>query len=185
MKGILFTPPNIKLIRDGKKTQTRRLIKHYKQGPHSIEFEASRYCPGETVYVKEAIRPYDICNPWSDPRRVYTLDGAWAPSGIVLPKTPSPMFMKAEYARTFLKIIDVRPERLQEITGSDAEAEGITRDGLAWAQDFDINDDLTEHGLDPLRWKYWQLWDAINKKPGTRWADNPFVWVYTFELLHS
>lgn len=30
-----------------------------------------------------------------------------------------------------------------------------------------------------------RLWDAIHRKPGTRWIDNPIVWVLTFELEES
>ena len=31
--------------------------------------------------------------------------------------------------------------------------------------------------------QYAQLWDSINKLPGTRWTDNPQVWVIKFEVL--
>jgi len=43
------------------------------------------------------------------------------------------------------------------------------------------------NGLDGLlyvrrEWAFKALWDSINKKPGTRWADNVEVWVLTFEV---
>jgi hypothetical protein len=54
-----------------------------------------------------------------------------------------------------------RREPLQAITEADARAEGVA--SVA---------------------EYAALWDSINKKKGTRFADNPMVTVYTFELVN-
>ncbi len=71
MKGILFTPDNVKAIPEGRKTVTRRIIDidhtgwlkceearycfiHKNSGEH--HFFKPRYHAGETVYVKEAWR---------------------------------------------------------------------------------------------------------------------------------
>ena len=61
-----------------------------------------------------------------------------------------------------IKILEIRREHLQEISEQDAIAEGV--DSVA---------------------SYAALWDSINTKKGTRWADNPDVWVLTFELVEK
>jgi hypothetical protein len=33
------------------------------------------------------------------------------------------------------------------------------------------------------RWAFIELWDRINTHKGTRWTENPNVWVLTFELV--
>jgi hypothetical protein len=36
--------------------------------------------------------------------------------------------------------------------------------------------------LEDPRWDFQHLWDEINAKRGFPWKDNPWVWVFTFEL---
>jgi hypothetical protein len=66
-----------------------------------------------------------------------------------------------------IRITAVRQERLQDISYDDIEAEGV------W--------DLGEVDRGP-RLLFSELWDTIHTKPGTRWADNPAVWVIEFEV---
>lgn len=78
----------------------------------------------------------------------------------------SPLFMPAWAARDFIKITDVRPKRLQEITELEAEAEGAP-----------------EHGLNAgLLW-YKKLWDSIN--PKYPFSSNPWCWRYEFKPLSN
>mgnify|MGYP001607782881 CR=1 FL=1 len=80
----------------------------------------------------------------------------------------SPLFMPEWAARYFIKITDVRAERLQEITESDAEAEGLNPA------------DCTDNNyLDyPAVKMFATLWDSIN--PKYSWASNPWVFRYSF-----
>jgi len=65
-----------------------------------------------------------------------------------------------------IKILSLHyPERLQTISSYDVIAEGM--------------------GGDTSRADYERLWDNINKQPGTRWHDNPNVWVIKFEVLSN
>lgn len=97
-------------------------------------------------------------------------------------------------SRLTLEITDVRVERLQDISEEDAEAEGIEyaiRPFGDWKLipgiwDFEglVNDG--EQRCDPPpAIKYAYLWNSINAKAGTRWADNPWVWVLTFAVHHA
>lgn len=79
----------------------------------------------------------------------------------------SPYFMPREAARIFLRVTDVRVERLQDITDNDAEKEGF--------------DDYTSTALGfPFAWD-----STIKPKDRDKygWAANPWVWVITFELI--
>lgn len=86
------------------------------------------------------------------------LNGFWRPS-IHMPK---------EAARIFLKVKDVRCERLQDITNNDAKAEGVIC--------------ATDNSGMMHRHKFRLLWDSIADEQ-TNWDANPWVWVYEFERV--
>jgi hypothetical protein len=72
-------------------------------------------------------------------------------------------------SRISLEITDIRVERVQDISGPDCWAEGITHDSEIYGSVVHTFDDL---------------WDSINgKKPGRAWADNPSVWVVSFKRV--
>ena len=72
--------------------------------------------------------------------------------------TPS-IHMPRWASRISLEITDIRVERVQDISGPDCWAEGITHDSEIYGSVVHTFDDL---------------WDSINgKKPGRAWADNP------------
>lgn len=72
------------------------------------------------------------------------------------------LFMPKEVARIFLKVTDVRVERLQDITEEGIRAEGITEEWPPYAMD-----------------KFQELWDSTTKE--YKWQINPWVWVISFE----
>lgn len=76
------------------------------------------------------------------------------------------------HSHDIIKITNVRVERLQNISENDAQAEGVEFLG-----DVDYTEGRTYKVV------FSELWDKINKKPGTTWADNPWVWVLDFELM--
>lgn len=78
------------------------------------------------------------------------------------------MFMPKWANRIVLQIIDVRAERLQDISEEDAEAEGV--DFMRHIPDAD--ETLSARKL------YEILWESINGKGS--WDKNPFVWVVGF-----
>jgi len=96
------------------------------------------------------------------------------------------IFMPKEAARIFLKVTDVRVEKLQEITEADAIAEGIET-GLC---DDNITNKtllLTKNYLKKqMLWlsptlSFKTLWQSINGAES--WERNPLVWVYSFEQI--
>ena len=99
----------------------------------------------------------------------------------------SPLFMPAWAARTFLKITDVRAERLQEITEDDALAEGI--EISSWEccitpfKNYSKRkeDQHPNNGFSSAPSSYKSLWDSINKD--YQWESNPWVFRYEFEKV--
>lgn len=82
-------------------------------------------------------------------------------------------------SRLTLEVVDVRVERLQEISEEDAIAEGIRFDEK-W-EGYGIDGGRFFHCTDP-RISYADLWDSINGKRSP-WESNPWVWVIEFRRL--
>jgi hypothetical protein len=76
-------------------------------------------------------------------------------------------------ARLFLRVTDVRVERVQDITEADAIAEGVT---LALP---------TGLSYESYRGAFAVTWNNLNLQRGYPWVDNPFCWVYTFERISA
>lgn len=92
---------------------------------------------------------------------------AWKPS-IHMPKAA---------ARIWLRVTDVRVERLQEITDEDAIAEGVTEFGGQFKGAYHAGDHMS--GVS-ARECFARLWDSLNAKRGYGWDVNPWVWAITF-----
>lgn len=103
------------------------------------------------------------------------------------PSCPS-IHMKREFSRIQLLIKGIRIERLQDISESDARAEGVKFD-QGWEEppgygflDYSKENDERFAFTDP-RDSFRTLWQKLNTKPGTTWDDNPFVWVIQFRKI--
>lgn len=154
------------------------------------------YMPGDILYVRET---WQISNPMGDFARgdmtaeyIYkagcakgkripiTTDqeknlGAWKPS-IHMPK---------EAARIFLKVTDVRIERLQSITHKDVIYEGTTYDEEMFKFNICLGQDKAEFFL---KSNFKDLWNSTLKKEQLKeygWEANPYVWVIEFERIDN
>lgn len=194
MKGILFKPDMIKAIVEGRKIVTRRIIKpqpnerivgdmlqaniFYRDGDPNQIYHPKYLC-GETVYIKEAWElHYDKLTTsfyidFSNPRLSKRVDvpKEWLESDKPLFRKRSPMFLPEKFARYFIKIKDVRPERLKEINNPHDE---VLKEGYPFGYN------ICELHETPVK-TYERLWDSINKK--TPWASNPWVWRIEFERV--
>jgi hypothetical protein len=77
----------------------------------------------------------------------------------------SSIFMPRCFSRITLEIVNVRVERVQDISEADIIAEGCPNEYLLGRN-----------------W-YQPLWDSINAKRGYGWDANPLVWVIEFKVL--
>ena len=104
--------------------------------------------------------------------QVYNLKGTFDEIGKAdgLKWKPS-IHMPRDAARIFLRVTDVRVERLQDISESDCVKEGIPCNPC--------------HSHHPLKTQFAVLWETLNAKRGYGWNENPFVWVCEFNLLEA
>ncbi|MBD5504103.1 MAG: hypothetical protein HDR09_20140 [Lachnospiraceae bacterium] len=111
---------------------------------------------------------------YADPKRI-----TWRPS-IHMPK---------EAARIWLKVTDVRVERLQEVTKEKIKNEGIYDDGTyPTDKKIKIRPDIAhlcgEWTDKAYKERFAMIWDSTIKKPDISrygWLANPWVWVIEFE----
>ena len=126
------------------------------------------YRKSDTLYVRETWREH---SPGFDNLFIYKADYA---EGSVNVKWHPSIHMPKKAARIWLKVTDVRVERLQDITPEQVIKEGTT--------EFDREhlELLGEH-YDIL---FAALWDSTIKKSDMAiysWKSNPWVWVIEFE----
>jgi hypothetical protein len=133
------------------------------------------YAPGDRLYVREAFS-YDTL----DVDRDYTLPPwYWAdgnPEAGDWSKPKPSIHMPRIYSRLTLTVTDVRVQRVAEITGIDAKAEGVS-----------VPAHLPQDGAD-LAWarrEFRALWNSLHTKPGERWEDNPWVCAVSFTVRHG
>lgn len=103
-------------------------------------------------------------------------DARWHPS-IHMPK---------EAARIWLKVTDVRVERLQSITEGGAIREGAEGEKCHHtnAGAFGCTDCMNTGWIEPPQVEFMQIWNSTIKKSDIDrygWDANPYVWVISFE----
>lgn len=197
---ILFSTPMVQGLSNDTKTMTRRVtgLDKINKNPDDFQFEFADYAlkypyrftqissvnykslaandfhqeevkcpygkPGDLMWVRETfsekdnrvIYRADVCSKYDLP------DGfKWKPS-IHMPKAA---------ARFWLRITDIRIERLHNITEEDAKAEGA--EYLLWRG---VTKDSQSY-----RNGFTSIWLSINCDAS--WNKNPWVWVVSFEIL--
>ena len=182
---ILFNTEMVRAILDGRKGATRRIVKGfipddavwgYTAFTHKVyiscrgtfaDGDGEKFfklpCePGDILYVRET---------WKKAPNGYYYYEDWQRNDIAdITKWKPSIHMPKEAARIWLKVMNVRVERLQEITEVQAQAEGCNS-GL-----------LT--GACTARGQFEDLWNSTVKKSDIdRYGRdaNPYVWVISFE----
>ena len=147
------------------------------------------YRPGDILYVKEALKEsIDHDGTWAryktDNLMVITRGGyrRWqSDDGTPWKNKVIPArYMPRSAARTFIEITDVRCERIQDITESDAKAEGANR---PYGRSPDAYDKYgTPEGIGfSYKLGFQKLWNDTNGKGA--WERNDWVFAYTFKLV--
>lgn len=180
-RPILFSGPMVRAILEGRKTQTRRVVKlprgivslyrPFPNEPQNVQgvdqdgligwYAVPSACPygvpGDRLWVRESFARSDF----GKNGYLYRADGelkviSWSPS-IHLPRAA---------CRLVLEVTDVRVQRLQEISDADARAEGCE----------------TNVVCPDVRANYRAVWDSLNAKRAP-WTSNPWVWVVEFRRV--
>ena len=181
IKPILFNTEMVRAILDGRKTVTRLVVKTQPNGTFDKHWGGfykddewillkEPYGPGDILYVRETWFQFKHggyayradSNEVSEMMRE-DLGYKWRPS----------IHMPREAARIWLRVTDVRVERLQEITGDGCAMEGIP-----------LYSGPIGERENYYRSAFCHVWDSTIK-PADRerygWAANPWVWAIRFE----
>ena len=204
MKPILFNTEMVRAILDGRKTQTRRIIKSkyfdsnsiefigknsiqgnilkykfldsiIKEFEHSFIFSNSKIKECDILYVRETWQKMwlDLTNSEIMYKASPETYGHWNPETIIF--KPS-IHMPKQYARIFLRVGNIRVERLQDISIEDILKEGISH--MQHYQEGDVCKGSTQ-----LKREWQELWNSTTKD-GYKWEDNPYVFVYEFHRIN-
>jgi hypothetical protein len=191
-RPILFTAEMVRAILDGRKTQTRRVIRFRQWAEHPVtdmtehgpfvgepdnlqSWTANHRAPHGDEFCEQEIKcPYGLVGDRLWVRETfsengggknpkYRADGEHAKTSNR--RWKSGRFMPRYRSRILLEVVSVRVERVQEITEKDARAEGCNER--------------------PDRARHWfcDLWDSLNAKRGVGWDKNPWVFVIEFRKI--
>lgn len=210
-RPILFNTEMVRAILDGRKVQTRRIIKPQPTHPRWNNIGWLGWDDGHGYRMKAPCEVGDILwvrETWCKGRVEYgeEPDGRNVPyieqcagDDNFIPKEwayrhdvgtedvvwrPS-IHMPRSAARIFLRAKDVRVERLQDC--GDGWCVDIEKEGVKTPQDpiLYVNDDKFH---DALRVEMGKLWDSTIKRADIDrygWHANPWVWVIEFERMEG
>lgn len=208
IKPILFNTEMVRAILDGRKSCTRRLVKPEPQGYFEVSEEplyvydtdgnqgkiTPPYQPGDILYVRETWHKYikrvgkgescrfaEFYGYRASVANSEDADEPWRPS-IHMPK---------EAARIWLKVKNVRVERLQEMKPVDVIKEGAYPDCWDCLNTYEESGSQCCYGTeeqcsqcDGVMMEWEKLWNSTIKKTDLdrySWDANPWVWVIKFE----
>jgi len=211
-RPILFNAEMVRAVLDGRKTQTRRVIKlpgdpetewgccPLKGFPGMFTFWESEYpeegshnrrcpygAPGDRLWVRETWAHDDML---TEPNRdciCFRADGAIHEYVYYTNRTN-------DLCGESFKHPDPKPDRWRPSIHMPRWASRITLEvtDVRVERVQDISDaDAVAEGIKPApvlydgaqREVFSLLWDSINAKRGYGWVDNPWVWVVTFKLV--
>lgn len=191
-KGILFNGPMVRAILEGRKTQTRRMMKpqpelrlggfwHFKDCqwadgglgfPKSGIEDYAPYLPGDRLWVRETFRP--VCD--DDGMLIcydYRADPDWKwkrmRDEFRMSRWRPNIHMPRAASRITLEVTDVLAEQVQSISVADALAEGVLP-AKEWLCPSD--------GAIPA---FADLWEKTYGP--SSWESNPWLWVFCFKVL--
>lgn len=190
---MIFNAEMVRALLDGRKTQTRRIIKDCTVGrdPISKFIKIGKKFIG--CYPEDVPELIRECCPYGVPGDRIWVRETWAEAGASAPDlklyranypehvpsiyenvppaeeirwTPS-IHMPRTASRILLEITDVRVERLRSMSQDDARAEGI----------------IAASGPMEAGLAFRELWDSIYGEES--WKANPWVWVIEFKRVEG
>lgn len=207
---ILFNTEMVRAILDGRKSCTRRICKdgneytvpdmnfynadrrtyavhNYADKKHTDKLSTAErscpICPGDILYVRET---------WKKAPNGYYYYEDWQKDDIAdVTKWKPSIHMPKEAARIWLKVTDVRVERLQEMKPVDVIKEGAYPDCWDCLNTYGESGSQCCYGTeeqcsqcDEVMMEWEKLWNSTIKKTDLDsygWEANPWVWVIEFE----
>lgn len=190
-RPIIFSGPMVRALLAGRKTQTRRILK-----PQPPEWRPGemRWRVGDRLWVREhwsGLHAFQSTKP--NERHSFVGDGYpylreeiwyWADGAPDAGdwEHPRPSLHMPRYAsRLTLTVTDIRVQRVQDISGDDARAEGIYWSGIfeGWTSGVGVDESVDFHQRLPVRC-FEKLWRRINGNEA--WDTNPWIAALTFAV---
>ena len=170
-RPIIFTAESVRAVLAGTKTQTRRLI------------EMREFGPSDTYGYDWTFR--DRRSSWNDYSTKQLIESKWCRFSVGTrlwvkeARWASRLTSEVGGFAEVVEIVDVRVQRLQDISDEDATAEGIsvTRCGCEVCS---MSSAMCPADASACVMEYAAAWDEINSKRAP-WASNPWVWAITFK----
>lgn len=209
IRPILFNSDMVRAILEGRKTVTRRVIKDADESMYAglcglgpglfdrktgLRTKEPYYRLGDILYVRETFCPnyFDVsiavglkCSS----RHAFKADYRKEAIGDIVPEPkwrPS-IHMPKEAARIWLRVVDVRAERLQEISNEQIIKEGARQEKINnYIAQMPEKTEVWTNAAYALEWM--QIWDSTVKKKDLDtygWTANPWVWVIEFERCEN
>jgi hypothetical protein len=187
---MIFSGPMVRAILEGRKTQTRRVVKspglpRSSDNQWRDHIRRKSRCPygvpGDRLWVREShgqdVRGEVIyrADDQTERAREQGCEQGW----VSQPLWRSPIHMPRWASRLTLEVVSVRVERLQEISERDARAEGIERSVSGYWHNYAPDGPTHLYARDSFR----TLWDSLNAARGDSWAANPWVWALEFRRV--
>lgn len=201
---ILFNTEMVRAILDGRKTCTRRLVRFLPgenpqwtgyirdglmlyNGKNEPCIRKAPYQPGDTLYVRET---------WKKAPNGYYYYEDWQRGDIAdLTKWKPSIHMPKEAARIWIKIMNVRVERLQEMKPVDVIKEGAYPDCWDCLNTYGESGSQCCYGTeeqcsqcDEVMMEWEKLWTSTIKKSDLDcygWDANPYVFVIEFVKIDN
>ncbi len=187
-RPVLFSGPMVRAILEGRKTQTRRVLKPQPPATHDL---VGIYAPGLTaVFNPAGNRSYGDPNvdisvgiPYRKRDRLWVKEKHFictrsnqlcyaATDGGTVDRYKPSIHMPRWASRLTLIVTDVRVQRVQDISCADAIAEGIAVPTMDYNR-------IDCESPDP-RHDFRNLWNSLNEKRGFGWNENPWVVAISF-----
>ena len=154
-----------------------------KNKEQDLEFIKPKYKVGDVLYVRETFNTFSNITMDNEVGVIYKADN----KEVILPcnrdyeceyvfndKWKPSIHMPKKYARIFLKVTNVRVERLQDISVRDIEK------ATGWRREIYSYSNKNKAFFKDYR----DFWNST-AKDGYKWEDNPYVFVYEFERIEK
>jgi hypothetical protein len=201
---IIFSTPMVQAILEGRKTMTRRVVKGLPEGTHAVWFDGGEWIvendlgqcwvngklkcpfgePGDRLWVREL---WSDCITVTDGKRLPSPQFVYKASDDFMDddhyfKFKTPIHMPKAAARLWLEIVNIKVEKLEDISLQDAAKEGVECDATTglW-KDYHTN----KFKCQSARHSFASLWYEINGLKKMMKTPNPWVWVIEFRRVEK
>lgn len=209
-RPILFSGPMIRAILDGKKTQTRRVIKPQPPQPEQVRAKAGIdfalfqrddapgiwYVEGPVWAVRQLMDPPIPTPSWTcsygEPGDRLWVREAWQAYEPEGRPVEGPCFAASGHHplcrfeghlwRPSIHMPRWASRLTLELTDVRVQQVQAISESDAYAEGIETGTVVQDFGMDHARPAFRNLWDSLNAKRGHSWESNPWVWALTFKV---